>query len=128
MRQNEERHTEGIVAAPRAGRFVRVPPADDRSAAQDRGVEVLLVGTRGFAARLRLVGPGPTENPVVQSLAPLAETGAWAVVRPGDVAIERDRDASGDLGHELSPRIGPADPNYSYRFDFASLRFSSVGG
>src|SRR6266542_5999311 len=99
VRHDEERHAERIAAAPGLGRFVGAPAADDGPVASDRPVEELLVRASRLTACAVLVTPRAAEDPVVQSLAALAQTAAWSVVRPGDVAVHRRRDSRDHLRH-----------------------------
>src|SRR5439155_4299458 len=94
MRDDEERHTERIASSPVPGRFIRSAPPDDRTAAHDGSVEKLFVRAGRLAARLGRVAPGSAEDPVVQALASFPEAGGGPVVRPCDVPVQRNCDAS----------------------------------
>src|SRR5687767_6741932 len=90
MGEDEERDRPRVRAAPVAGRLVRVPSADHRADGRHRLVEELPVGPgRPAEPILVLVRPRAAEDPVVEPLAALTEALLGAVVRAGDVAVER---------------------------------------
>ena len=101
VRHDEERHTERVLATPRVRGLVHTPPDDDGADTGHAFVEVLLVRARRLALRLGLVGPRAAEDPVVQSLAAVAQAVPRLVVRTGDVPVERDRDRSCHRRHRV---------------------------
>ena len=77
-------------------------PTTTAPAARHRLVEKFLVRARRLASRLLVVAPRAAEDPIVQSLAALAQAAARPVVRPGDVTVKRGRDACRHLRHRSS--------------------------
>src|SRR5919109_3416203 len=99
MGHHEEGDGEGIPPSPGLRGLIRVPAPHDRTHPVDALVQELLVHAGRFAGRLRFVGPGPPEDPVMQPLAPFPQAPARPVIRSGDVPVQRGRDAGCDLRH-----------------------------
>ena len=103
VRDDEGRDAPRVLVAPVPRRLVH-PPARDRGAHPgEGGIHPLLLDPAqagpGLGARLRVVGPRPAEDPVVQPLAALSQAHGRAVVGSGDVAVDRGRDARAHLAH-----------------------------
>src|SRR5262249_53812561 len=103
VRDDEERQAPRVLAAPAPRGLARPAAADDGTYARHRLFEPHGALARPLSTRSALVCPRPAEHPVVQPLAALAEALAGAVVRPGDVPVDRRRDACQNLRHRKSP-------------------------
>src|SRR4051794_9920633 len=101
MRDDEDGHTERVLAAPVPCGLIHVAADDGRPVPGHLFIQVVGVRALGFAARAALVRPRATEDPVVQALAALAKSLVRAVIRSGDVPVDRHRDHGDDLGHRV---------------------------
>src|SRR6185295_6130045 len=92
--------------APVVGGLVGPSACDDGTELRDHALEPgrVLAG-RLAEIVLGLVRPRTSEDPVVQPLATLAESLRGAVVRAGDVAVDRRRDSCEHLGHRALLRF-----------------------
>ena len=100
-----------VLVSPVPGGLVHPTADDDRAGPRHRLVQELERLARGFALRLVVVAPGPTEDPVVQPLAALPEALAGPVARARDVAVHRGRDRGDHRCHGHSPVVaGVVEP------------------
>jgi hypothetical protein len=113
VRDDEERHSPGVLVAPVLGRLVRPPAADDRAHTGDGLLEPRGVLAGRLAPRLAVVRPRPAEHPVVQPLAALAEPLARPVVRPRDVPVDRRSDPCENLRHRVRCSLIGTEPRRS---------------
>src|SRR4029079_19140988 len=95
------------IHAPSA-KSVSGPPDDPRAARREQLVKVRLVDLRRAAPALIPVRGRIAEHPVVQSLTAIAKPGPDAVVRAGDVAVDRHRDRCEHLRHLDTSMVLPS--------------------
>ena len=105
MGQDEQGAAERVLASPPPRGLVHPATADRGAHVGHEQVEERPVLVTHLAALLGLVAPRPAEDPVVQALPTDTQSAAGAVIGPGDVAVDRGRDARENLAvaHGSSP-------------------------
>src|SRR5439155_14701163 len=92
-------NTESGIVPPAVDNVVHRAADDPRAPRAELTVQIFLVYGRGLATRALTVRPRAAEDPVVEPLATVAKARTEPVVRAGDIAVQRHRDACGHFRH-----------------------------